>query len=271
MNAIRIAALACAALLSGMSPDRAGARPFPVYDNMFFADKPATDAHGIVASNIIYGEHIWPQFRNYGVLPRREAYESVVAAHCGTTGPIVIDIERMPFAGDRRTAEQRLHVFATLADWTHAAAPGRVVGYFGYNVLTDVRPEYRDLARELVRHVDAFFPAMYANNDDRAAWARRADALIRQYRAYDPDKPIYFYLWPQYNAHTPKAYQWIAHDYWKFQLETAHRVADGIVLWGTKHAAWNTSSGWWTATVDFMRRLRGVDKPRGLVEVDAQR
>jgi len=38
-------------------------------------------------------------------------------------------------------------VLATLADWTRADAPGKAVGYYGYNTLTGVPPEDRTYAR----------------------------------------------------------------------------------------------------------------------------
>ncbi len=254
MRALLFAMFTIATLLSAAGPAAAGPQTFTIYDNMFYFGKPSAADCGLIAANIIYGTDIWPAYRNYGELPRHEAYATVVAEHSAGAGPIVIDIERLPFAGSRRTARHRLRVLATLADWTHALAPGRIVGYFGYNVLTDVKPRFRDLAHELARHVDAFFPAMYARNDDRAAWMRRAEQVVRQYRAYSPDKPIYFYLWPQYDAHTPKQFQWIDRDYWRFQLETSRRLAAGAVIWGTRYFPWNVSSGWWEATRGFMRR-----------------
>ncbi len=252
-----LALLAAAALLAGGAGAAAGERVFPVYDNMFFPGKPATAAAGLVASNIIYGGKIWPHHENYGVLPSREAYAALVAEHSTEPGPIVIDIERLPLSGDRPTVVQRLHVLATLADWTHAAVPGRVVGYFGYNTLTDVVPENRPYAVALARHVDAFFVPVYARDDDRAAWARRAKAEIAEARRYAKGKPVYFYLWPQYLDRTPKQFQWISGADWRFQLDFAYREADGIVLWGTRHYGWDASSGWWDATLAFMHRLRG--------------
>jgi hypothetical protein len=255
---------AAVALLSSVSAAAAQERAFAVYDNMFFIGKPSTAPSGLVASNIIYGREIWPGGKNYGTLPNRAEFAAVVAAHKAGSGPIVLDIERMPLAGDRRTVAQRLSVLATLADWTREIAPGRIVGYFGYNTLTDVKPEFRDYAQALARHVNAFFPQLYTDDDDRAAFARQADAEIREARGFGKDKPIYFYLWPQYNAHTPKQFRWISRDYWRFQLETCYRKADGIVLWSPQRFRWDVSSGWWSEIVSFVHRLpHGARKLKG--------
>lgn len=234
-----------------------GKRNFPVYDNMFFVDEPATAGAGLASLNIIYGGEIWPAGTAYGSLPERARFAAIVAAHAAKPGPIVLDVEKLPLAGDRETVERRLRVLIALADWTHAAEPGRVVGYFGYNTLTDVRPENRPYAVALARHVDAFFPHMYTHADDRAAWAHRAAKEVREARSLAAGKPVYLYLWPQYDAHTPKQFEWIAGDYWRFQLETARHCADGVVLWGTRYSAWNTASGWWKQTIAFIRSVAG--------------
>ena len=44
--------------------------------------------------------------------------------------------------------------------------------------------------------------------------------------------------------------------FWKFELETARKYSDGIVLWGTNTYLWNDKSGWWGATVDFAESLK---------------
>ena len=89
-------------------------------------------------------------------------------------GPIVLDIEKLPLKGPPDTVSQHLQVLATLADWTRADAPGKPVGYYGYNPLTGVPLEDRAYAQQLARHVDAFFPSMYTFDNNRGAWATRA-------------------------------------------------------------------------------------------------
>jgi hypothetical protein len=231
----------------------ARARLFPVYDNMFFVGKPDTRPVGLIPSNIIYEGYIWPHDLNYGVLPTRAAFDAVVAAHSANPGPVVLDIERLPLKGDPATIQQHLRVLATLADWTRAAVHGKLVGFYGGNTLTNVAPQNQDYARNLAGHVDAFFPPMYAFDTNRTAWAQRAGKEAAEARSYGAHKPVYFYMWPQYHDGTPLQFQWIDAGYWRFQLTTAYNDADGIVLWGPGRFDWDDSSGWWAATVPFVR------------------
>jgi hypothetical protein len=233
-------------------------RFFPVYDNMFYIGKPHTKPYGLIPSNIIDEGHIWPHGQNYGVLPNRSSFDAIVAAHMADPGPIVLDIEKLPLKGSPGTIRQHLQVLATLADWTRADAPGKPVGYYGYNTLTGVPPVNRSYALELAGHVDAFFPSMYTFNDDHGAWATRAETEAAEDRAFDAAKPVFFYMWPQYHDNTPKQFQYIDAAYWKFQLSTAYRYADGIVLWGSSRFHWDETSGWWAVTLDFVRQISGT-------------
>ncbi len=244
--------------MSAPSATPARPRAFPVYDNMFYIGKPDTKKHGLIPSNIIDEAHIWPHGQNYGVLPSRSAFDAIVAAHMSNPGPIVLDIEKLPLKGSPDTVRQHLQVLATLADWTRADAPRTTVGYYGYNTLTAVPPADRAYAQELARYVDAFFPSMYTFDDDRTSWAARAEAEASEDRALAAGKPVFFYLWPQYHDGTPKQFQYIDAAYWKFQLDTAYRHADGIVLWGPSRFNWDETSGWWKTTLEFVRETSTV-------------
>jgi hypothetical protein len=230
-------------------------RSFTVYDNMFYRGKPDTAAEGLVASNILYEGVIWPHDKNFGELPEREAYAAIVRAHAANPGPLVIDIERLPVKGSAEVARHNREILAKLADWARAAAPGKMIGFYGTNTLTRIPPANLAEARELARHVDAMFPPAYTFNDDRADWARRAEEAAAEARSLAPGKPVYFYLWPQYHDNTPKQFQYVDSAYWKFQLETAQRLADGAVLWSPGKFTWDNSSGWWTATREYVHRL----------------
>jgi hypothetical protein len=238
-------------------------RSFAVFDNMSYRGKPDTTRDGLVSSNIVYEGSIWPHDKNYGVLPSRDAFDAVIRAHMANPGPFVLDIERLPLKGSPETVHQHLRVLTTLADWARANAPGKLVGYYGTGTLTRVPPENMPAARELARHVNAFFPPMYTFDDDRQAWAKRAEAESAEDRTLAPGKPVFFYLWPQYHDGTPKEFQYVDEAFWKFQLHAARRDVEGIVLWSPGRFNWDDTSGWWAATQEFMRSLHariGPDK-----------
>ena len=154
---------------------------------------------------------------------------------------------------------RNLHVLATLADWTRADAAGKIVGYYGYNTLTGVPPANRSYAQQLARRVDAFFPSMYTFDDNQAAWATRAQTEAAEDRALAAGKLVFFYLWPQYHDGTPRQFQYIDASYWRFQLNTAYRDADGIVLWCPSRFPWDETSGWWTATLEFIQQIASTE------------
>jgi hypothetical protein len=143
-----------------------------------------------------------------------------------------------------------------LADWAHQAVPGKVIGFYGTNTLSDIPPANVVVAKELAGHVDAFFTAMYTFDDDRARWEKRAQSARDEARGLDPRKPIYFYLWPQYHVGSARALRYVDGEFWKFQLETARKYSNGIVLWGSNTYVWNVKSGWWEATREFAKSLR---------------
>jgi len=105
------------------------------------------------------------------------------------------------------------------------------------------------------------FPSMYTFDDNQAAWATRAASEAAEDRALASGKPVFLYLWPQYHDGTPKQFQYVDTAYWKFQLNTAYRDADGIVLWGSSHFPWDEASGWWAATLDFIRQVGSAKPP----------
>jgi hypothetical protein len=231
---------------------------FVIYDNLFYRGKPDTVREGLVASNIIYEGKIWPSKNDYGSLPNRAEFKATVREHIANPGPLVLDIEEMPLKGPPEIALRNLEVLTKLADWAREAAPGKVVGYYGTNTLSNVPSANLGYARELARHVDAFFPPMYTFDDDRAKWERRAKAAQSEARQLDDKKPVYFYMWPQYHDGTPKHFQFIDAAYWKFQLETARRYSNGIVLWSPSRYDWNDATGWWTATVEFSHAVHSM-------------
>jgi len=242
--------------LQGVEAFEGGSSSFIVYDNMFYRGKPNTLRDGLVASNIVYENHIWPQGQNLGTLPDRSAFQRIVRAHSGNPGPLVLDIEKLPVKGDPLMARRNMETLAKLADWAREAVPGKPVGFYGTNTLSRVATSNLPDARELARHVDAFFPPMYTFNDDRSEWAGRARAAAAEAHDLGPGKPVYFYLWPQYHDGTPKEFQYVDRDYWKFQLETSRNYADGVELWSPSRYDWDDSTGWWRATKEFVRLVQ---------------
>lgn len=242
----------CAAASPG---PQSGEQAFLIFDNMLYKRKPDTQSAGLIASNILYGDKIWPSKQNPLALPNREEFKTLVRAETANPGPLVIDVEALPLRGSPEAACHNMEMLATLADWAHEAAPGKVIGFYGTNTLSNVPLPNQALAKELASHVDAFFPSLYTFEDSRVNWEKRAAMAQAEARALDKKKPIYFYIWPQYHEGAVKALRYVDGDYWKFQLQTARRYSNGVVLWGPSGYVWNEKSGWWAATKEFVLSL----------------
>jgi hypothetical protein len=240
---------------SQTTANKAG-KNFPIYDNMDYKQKPDTTQDGLIPSNVIYENKIWPNRRDAGTLPDRDTFQSLVRATASKPGPLVIDIETISLRSPLEIARHNMETLKKLADWAHEAAPGKVVGFYSTNIFADLPPANMDVARELAGHVDAFFPPMYSFDDDHARWEKRAQTAQAESRALDAQKPIYFYMWPQYHVGSARAMRYVDGDFWKFQLQTARRYSDGIVLWGSNTYVWNVKSGWWAATQEFAASVR---------------
>jgi hypothetical protein len=86
-------------------------------------------------------------------------------------------------------------------------------------------------AASLARGVDMVFPSLYTFYPDQAGWLSFAAAQVCEARRLSSG-PVYVFLWPEYHPGSSSGGEAISPDYWRFQLETARRLADGIVIWG---------------------------------------
>jgi hypothetical protein len=246
----------CALLALGQS----ARKDFVIYDNMFYKEKPDTTQAGLIPSNVIYENKIWPNHQTFGTLPDHESFLALVRSTNVNPGPLVIDIESLSLRFAPDAARRNAELLAKLADWAREGAPGKIIGFYGTNTLSDIPESNFAAARELAAHVDAFFPPMYTFDDNRARWEKRAQTSLAQSRQLDPKKPVYFYIWPQYHVGSARALRYVDGDYWKFQLETARQYADGVVIWGSSSYVWNPRSGWWEATEQFAAYLKELAK-----------
>lgn len=226
---------------------------FAVYDNLFYQGKPDTTSAGLVPSNILYESAIWPGKVGYGTLPSELRFAAIVRQNVVNPGPLVLDIEHLPLRGDPQTAQHNEETLATLADWARAAAPDKIVGFFGTGTLSKVDPADLSYAQELARHVDALFPPLYTTGPDQTNWKAHAVSAVAEAKSIAPGKPIFFYLWPQYVTGSKHEFEYLSSSYWLYQLQQSRQLANGVILWSPSRFSWDDSSGWWEATIQFMR------------------
>jgi hypothetical protein len=239
------------------------AKPFAVFDNMFYAGKPDLSRTGLIRSSVIYNRLEWKTAIAAGQFPDEAAFKEDVKKHAAEgPGPVVIDIEYVFLSQTRGTtdAEVKNHfkLFVTLAKWAREAAPGHLVGYYGHGLFPEEPgKEYAAETKELIAAVDAFFPSMYVHSNQTAGqWKEKLQSLIAKAHEIAPGKPVFPYLWPQYHEATPESPKFVNGDYMKFQLETARDCgADGVVIWSSSKFAWKDAP-WFEALLKFV-----ADKP----------
>lgn len=103
--------------------------------------------------------------------------------------------------------------------------------------------------RPLADAVDIIFPSLYTFYNDPKCWDTYAAANIKEARMYG--KPVWAFLWMK--IHTTGAN--IPASFWRQQLNTVYRLADGVVVWSKASSTerWSYTAPWWVQTADFLK------------------
>lgn len=250
--------------------------PFRVFDGLIFYGKPDLSRYGIEPIHIA-DRGFWPNNdadRNVPVDPARVRRYLENLPDDGA--PVVIDIEDWdPGVADPRASADAIARLTAIHRVFADAGSNRAFGYYsmipGRDYWRAIRgpgsPEYRAWQREndrlgpLERRMDIIFPSIYAFYDDQEGWLTYATAQICEARRLS-SKPVYVFLWFEYHPGSRPPGQFIPGDFWRLQLETARRLADGVILWGgydqiaLDRRTWDPQAPWWQETVRFLERHR---------------
>ena len=250
----------------------AESRTFVVFDGTLYAKKPDLSKHGIKPIAIV-DRGIWPANAGKDATPDPVLVKGVIQKIENTKTPVVLDFESYPLTGSDEVVSNSLSKLTSIIDAFKASAPDRKFGFYEILPIRDYwravegpgKPKYiqwqkeNDRLRVLDQKVDALFPSLYTFYDDKAGWIKYATAQICEARRLSR-KPVYVFLWPEYHDSNRKLGGTpIDPEFWRIQLDTARKLADGMVIWGgydfaKKHAAdWDENAGWWRSTVEFMR------------------
>lgn len=283
-NRMGLMAMCLALLLGVMTPSPAPSAatcpaphrgPFRVFDGLIYAQKPDLSRQGLRPIHLI-DRNIWADEsrRTSGppdpVLVRR-ALESLPA----DGAPVVLDIEDLdPGAADPQASAVAINWLNQIRAVFRSADPNRSLGFYGLVPNRDYwravegpdSPRYRAWQREndrlapIERGVDANYPSLYTFYEDEAGWVTYATAQICEARRLS-SKPVYVFLWPEFHTGSTNAGHFISPSFWRLQLETAYRLADGVVIWGGYDIAeshlrpWDPQAPWWQETMRFMERI----------------
>lgn len=253
--------------LSGLAPTTS---KFVVYDATLFTNKPDLRKYGIRPAGIIYQSGFWQKSSPLNEVPPPVSVSLVGQDFCNKYDLVILDVEQWPLKGSDKTVAESLNKYIGLIDSLKAKVKGCSVSYYGLPVGRDYwraigkagSPEYKqwqaenDLLKPLAGHVDIAMPSLYTFYSNEQAWERYAIANIQEARRINPGKPVYPFLWPSYHDSnkllglTP-----IPADFWRFQLQTVKKYADGVILWSLKEP-WDDKAPWWGVTKEFMETLK---------------
>lgn len=254
-------------------------RGFRVFEFLNYAGRPDLRQYGMEPVTVI-DRDVWRE----GV-PRTGPVDlQLVRRRLATVPdngtPVVLDFEDFRTAGDDRAAAAALTRLDQIITTFRSADRNRQFGFYTTLPTIDYwraiegpgSPRYRqwqaqnDRMRRLEPKVDALFASAYTYYDDIPGWVTYATAQICEARRLS-NKPVYVFLWPEFHdGERPHRGARVPGRYWRIQLETVRRLADGVVLWGgydlrnDRQAQWEPHEGWWTETVSFMESL-GRERP----------
>jgi hypothetical protein len=244
-------------------------KAFPVFDATGIANKPDLTPFGLKPITVADSSLLWTSWTASSLSDKETMPDKAKIAAVGrsaqqSSGILVFDIEHWPISGDG--AAQSVKQFQTVLQWAKASDPSLKIGFYGIMPQRDywspnvaqAHPE-RMLAwkqtntglSSLAQQVDIIFPSLYTFYDDKAGWQKYAIANIQEARRIAPGKPVYVFLWPQFDS---KGGQFMPADFWSLELQTAKQYADGAVIWCcTGHPSWDDNAPWWKATTTFLK------------------
>jgi hypothetical protein len=269
-------ALTLSTLAGCAQPSRAPVTPpstapqanFVVFDGTLYQAKPDLGQFGVKPITVLYQASMWPGGSgDPQSVPDADVVRALALKASQSTGIAVVDIEQWQVTGDPATVAQSLDKYQQTLQMFQQAAPSLQVGYYSVAPIRDYwspidgpqSPNYlawqqeNDTVAPIAKQANALFPSAYTFYTDQAGWQTYAIAQIAEARRIGPGKPVYVFLWPQYdNGKGAQGGDYLADDYWKMELETARKYADGVVIWGGWNQTWDSNASWWLDTQQFM-------------------
>ncbi|SDH43599.1 hypothetical protein [Variovorax sp. OV700] len=246
---------------------QSSSKPFLVVQSMTYKGGVDVSSFGVPRNPLIYESMLLPS-KTSDQMIEGEALKNLLDGLGSGPLPTVIDIERWHLYTDNedersKSREKYLNVVRNI----RAARPGIKLGYYGvvptrtYWPLLDAgrkseRQKWENLnsraAQDFVPHVDAIFPSLYTLYGNQEGWRIYAEETLRVAKRFG--KPVYCYLWPQFNSGNPLlGGKYLPADYWMLELETCYKHSDGIVIWNHEpQKNWDPDAEWWQQTLKFL-------------------
>ncbi len=251
-------------------------RGFILFDATAYTSKPNLAVYGFKPMQNI--QAFWDAGESQENLPSEARVKALSRKVLKDKEVAFVDIEHWPLQGTEKQVKVSLLKYKTVLDWVKEASPQVKLGLYSMFPIRDYwravksesHHEYKQWQRENDQlkalaesdSVDIIYPSIYTYYRDQEGWVKYAIANIKEARRLNPNKPVYVFLWPQYHGSSKLfRHTYIAGDYWKLQLETVYKYADGVIIWGGwdfdkwKAEAWNDSAPWWKSTQEFVKDI----------------
>lgn len=253
------------------TPPTAPQAKFMVFDATLYKAKPNLAQFGLTPISVEYPDVLWPgTSADMQDVPDATVVQKLASGASQSAGIAVVDIEQWAVTGDPATVAQSIGKYQQTLQMFQQDAPSLQFGYYATAPLRDywdvmagpqsagylAWQKENDAVAPIAQQADALFPSLYTFYTDQAGWQKYAIANIAEARRIAPGKPVYVFLWPQYDASTgAQGGDYLPDDYWKMELETARQYADGVVIWGGWTETWDNNASWWLDTQQFMTKL----------------
>jgi hypothetical protein len=253
---------------------------FEVFDATLYKRKPSLADHGIKPITVIYAQQVWGPKDSRKEVPKLKAVLNRLAKIPPSQKMVVLDFEHWSLQGYRhrpRIYNESIEKLKKTFELFKKHRPSIQFGFFAqipvchFNraILPSNHPDHilwqTDVRRvkRLAEKVDVIFPSAYTYTDNRKEWTKFVQASLKEAKKIFHGK-IYPFIWPQFfnNRPTPRHLQaqYMDAEFWRFQLETMFKYADGVVIWGgwdfgnKKAATWKEAAPWWQVTKSFLEQ-----------------
>lgn len=253
-------------LLCLLSVSPVFSKDFLFLEDIGQVEKPNFSDYGMTNLRAIPTNALWRPTASL-VEPDFEAIEKAVKRYQNPIGLVCLDIEHWSLS-DEDDIRENLPKYISVLKYLKHQYPSLKVGFYS---LVPVRnfyapaynaPKALDQWRkknsrlyELGSSVDVIYPSLYAFNHDQQAWQKYAIANLAEARRYG--KPVIAFLWPQvHDSNRENGLEFVSGEFWKLQLETVYRNADGVLIWtphGPNKTVFNPAAEWWRVTEQFVQ------------------